>query len=585
MNSTVRKMVLVGVLAAGIFLAGTCTIALTGHSTVAHADNGSSTDSVMSSATSSTPDGSSAASSSSTSSGDANAALDATSTASTTDTTASASASASATSGNPDCGCGTGKVMVVVNVVGGNATSSDFTVTVTGNDPHPKTFPGSASGTVVKLGLGKYNVTESFVPNYETSYSRECSEAISKNDEKELCTITNTYNVVQTGSISVCKVIIDQNGAVIDGERLREPRSWFPGFIPSASSSASSSAGLLPDSSFTTPLNLNTKLFGSATNNAQCLTYNDLALGHWYYGQEMLPTASSSWATPRYNDQFSQPANSTSDFYLYSGELYDNDPSNDGQRNLNSDGDIVLLASRPDRQLIVLNQLVGTSTKPVADIGVVKTVDNAEPHEGDTVHYTITASDAGPATSTQVSVADALPSGVTFVSATSSEGDYASSTGIWNVGIVPASSTATLVVTATVDAGTAGRSIANTATVSECSGLTDNNPANNSSTATINVQSNGGGGGGPTADLAITKSVDNATPHEGDTIHYTIRASDLGPSTSTNVNVNDVLPSGVTFISATSSEGSSCNFDRDLECGHCPSQFHGDAYHYCDGEF
>jgi uncharacterized repeat protein (TIGR01451 family) len=58
------------------------------------------------------------------------------------------------------------------------------------------------------------------------------------------------------------------------------------------------------------------------------------------------------------------------------------------------------------------------------------------------------------------------------------------------------------------------------------------------------------------ADLALTKSVDNPTPDASDTIVYTIDLSNNGPDAATGVEVTDLLPSGVTFVSATPSVGS-----------------------------
>ena len=69
-----------------------------------------------------------------------------------------------------------------------------------------------------------------------------------------------------------------------------------------------------------------------------------------------------------------------------------------------------------------------------ADLLVTKTVDNSTPSTGNTVHYTVSVTDLGPATSTGVVATDTLPSGLTFVSATTSQGSYASSTGAWNIG-------------------------------------------------------------------------------------------------------------------------------------------------------
>ena len=200
-------------------------------------------------------------------------------------------------------------------------------------------------------------------------------------------------------------------------------------------------------------------------------------------------------------------------------------------------------------------------TNPQADISVNKTVDNANPSEGDTVNYTITASDIGTATSTGVVATDTLPAGVTFVSATTSEGSYASSTGIWTIGDIAMNATATLQIAATVNSGTAGTAITNTATIGETA--TDTDASDKTSSATINVQSNGGGctsncgGGGstPTAEIGIVKTVDNANPYPGTTIHYTLTVSATGPSPSISVVASDTLPADITFVSASSSLG------------------------------
>jgi uncharacterized repeat protein (TIGR01451 family) len=206
----------------------------------------------------------------------------------------------------------------------------------------------------------------------------------------------------------------------------------------------------------------------------------------------------------------------------------------------------------------VQNAVVATST--VADIAIAKTVDNANPAGGDTVNYTITVSDLGPATSTFVTAQDQLPIGLSVVSATSSQGTYDMSSGNWNVGTVAANATATLEIAALVDPREAGQTITNTATVSELSSIVDPNLANNSSSVSINVQPNNGGGGTtPTstvADIAITKTIDNATPNSGDTVNYTLTVTDFGPATSTGVVATDTLPAGLTFVSATTSVGS-----------------------------
>lgn len=129
-----------------------------------------------------------------------------------------------------------------------------------------------------------------------------------------------------------------------------------------------------------------------------------------------------------------------------------------------------------------------TSTAPVARIKIAKNVDNAMPQLGATINYTLTVSALGPNTSTEVMATDILPVGITFVSSTLSAGTYNNSNGEWNIGDMAASSTATLVITALVNASdTAGQSIPNMATVSESSIEANPNQDDASSSVVVTI--------------------------------------------------------------------------------------------------
>src|SRR5207245_5421370 len=86
----------------------------------------------------------------------------------------------------------------------------------------------------------------------------------------------------------------------------------------------------------------------------------------------------------------------------------------------------------------------------------------------------------------------------------------------------------------------------NTAAITQADQF-DPNSGNNSSSAIETPQQ---------ADLAITKTVNNPTPNVGDTVTFTITLNDNGPNTASNVQVSDVLPAGLSFVSATPSLGS-----------------------------
>src|SRR5260370_41336218 len=60
-----------------------------------------------------------------------------------------------------------------------------------------------------------------------------------------------------------------------------------------------------------------------------------------------------------------------------------------------------------------------------------------------------------------------------------------------------------------------------------------------------------------TADLAITKTASpSAGTANGSQLTYAMTVTNGGPDTATDVNVNDPLPAGTTFVSVTPSQGS-----------------------------
>ena len=194
----------------------------------------------------------------------------------------------------------------------------------------------------------------------------------------------------------------------------------------------------------------------------------------------------------------------------------------------------------------VNNAATSTVAPEQADLALAKTVSNPTPIVGSTITFTITLGNNGLATATGVAVTDVLPAGLTFVTATPSQGTYVSGTGVWTVGTVSTGTPPTLAIVATVTGSTA---VTNTATISD-SDQFDPNTANNSATATVTPQAPGS-----LADLALAKTVSNATPNVGSTVTFTITLTNIGPATATGVTGTDLLPAGLTFVSATPSQG------------------------------
>ncbi len=190
------------------------------------------------------------------------------------------------------------------------------------------------------------------------------------------------------------------------------------------------------------------------------------------------------------------------------------------------------------------NSATATVTPQQADLAVAKSVSDPSPNVGDQITFTITLANFGPGDATGVQVTDQLPAGLTFVSANPSQGSYESASGLWTVGTVSTAIPQTLAITATVvspDART------NTATITD-SDQFDPDTDNNSATATETP--------GQQTDLAVAKSVSDPTPNVGDQITFTITLANFGPGDATGVQVTDQLPAGLTFVSATPSQGS-----------------------------
>ncbi len=119
-----------------------------------------------------------------------------------------------------------------------------------------------------------------------------------------------------------------------------------------------------------------------------------------------------------------------------------------------------------------------------ADISLSKSVDNIAPYVDDMVVFTVTAANLGPDNATGVVVKDLLPAGLSFVSASASQGAYDQATGLWTVGALSSGSSATLTLRATVDKDGTITNTATTAGLNE----TDPNPLNNTAAASLTAE-------------------------------------------------------------------------------------------------
>ncbi len=183
-----------------------------------------------------------------------------------------------------------------------------------------------------------------------------------------------------------------------------------------------------------------------------------------------------------------------------------------------------------------------TSLSAQVDLAVTKTATTTSATAGGPLVYQIVVLNNGPSTATGVTLSDTLPTGVTFGTATSTQGTVSSANGVISgtLGSIAPGATVTVTVNATVAADSRG-TLSNTATVTSTE--TDSNSANNSSTVATTLNSS--------VDVQITQAkVNPADPAvAGAPLTYTFVVTNAGPSSATNVVVTDVLPNGLTFTS------------------------------------
>ena len=97
---------------------------------------------------------------------------------------------------------------------------------------------------------------------------------------------------------------------------------------------------------------------------------------------------------------------------------------------------------------------VSITIPAAADLELIKVVNNSAAQFGDTVTFTVTLTNAGPDTATNVEVTERLPAGLSNLTFTPSTGTYDSSTNVWSVATLSAatgSNSATLTITAILD--------------------------------------------------------------------------------------------------------------------------------------
>ena len=169
------------------------------------------------------------------------------------------------------------------------------------------------------------------------------------------------------------------------------------------------------------------------------------------------------------------------------------------------------------------------------NLTVVKTAAKATVNSGEPIAFSITVSNSGPGTATNVTLNDPLPGGTGIDWAESPDHADCSITGspitetlTCSFGELASGQSRTVTVSSQTTSATSA-TLSNTAVAD----AGNHPPVNSTATVTVNKPN-----------LVTSKTADAATVNAGSQIGFTITVSNTGPGTATNVAVNDPLPGG-----------------------------------------
>ncbi len=177
-----------------------------------------------------------------------------------------------------------------------------------------------------------------------------------------------------------------------------------------------------------------------------------------------------------------------------------------------------------------------TTPDQSADVSMVKTVNNTGTiNPGDTLVYTLTASNAGPSNAQGVVITDPLPAALQSPQYSLNSGTtWLTWSGSHTIGTMAPGAVTTLLVRGVVAASASGNAV-NTATAR--GDTPDPDPDNNTSTTDTPL--------GQLADLSMVKTASSNPVTVGQVLTYTIAATNAGPSVARNVLITDTLPAGL----------------------------------------
>src|SRR3989344_2176477 len=322
-------------------------------------------------------------------------------------------------------------IKTVENDNGGTLGSSDFTINVSGTNVSDTSFPGAGDpGTTVTMDAGSYSVDENSVAGYSASFSADCEGTLGEGETKT-CTITNSD--IQP-KVTVTKVVVNDDGTasstvsdfilkVGDTEVVSGEENGFN--AGSYTISESGPGGY------------------AATFSGNCNAAGEITLA---LGETKACTITNDDNEP---NMFTLDVTITGDgdgTVTGDGINCDSKTEEDDCTETYVDGTVVTLTATADEGSNFNNswtvgagtctgnttpcQVTMNSNQSVtahfslgginADMGITKTLSSGSPGQGATVTYTLTATNNGPDTASNVEVTDVLNSMLGYVSSSAS---------------------------------------------------------------------------------------------------------------------------------------------------------------------
>ncbi len=190
-----------------------------------------------------------------------------------------------------------------------------------------------------------------------------------------------------------------------------------------------------------------------------------------------------------------------------------------------------------------------------ADLSLNKSVSNVNANVGEIVTFTLQIDNAGTSAATGVAIQDILPIGYSNITDISNGGIFFGNIINWtNLSVPLTGLTVTYRATVKMPTLQAGEYL-NKAQITASDQFDPNSEPNNDDGDQSEDDEDNTFINTPSADIAVTKTVNNANPFIGETIVFTIAVANLGALNATTVDIIDILPSGYSFTSYVASSG------------------------------